>query len=297
MADVKWIKIVTDIFDDEKIQLIEGMPEADSIIVIWFKLLCLAGRTNSSGVLMMSNKIPYTEDMLATIFRRKKTTVQLALEVFQQFGMIEIINNVITIPNWGKHQTLDIIEKRREYQREYMAKKREEQKQLTCKPNSRVNSKPNSETNVRPIEGEVEGEVDIEVDNILLSNDNNMSVDTDQKSELHYVDLANILDYWNKKSLLPSITKITDKRKRHLNARFKEHGLQAIYDVIKNCSESPFMRGQNKQNWMASFDWVFGSPNNFIKVLEGNYLDSNNSKFTKEQKIYEQTMRNLEGFK
>ncbi|WP_202905980.1 phage replisome organizer N-terminal domain-containing protein, partial [Clostridium botulinum] len=50
IAEVKWIKIVTDIFDDEKILLIENMPEADSIIVIWFKLLCLAGKMNNSGV-------------------------------------------------------------------------------------------------------------------------------------------------------------------------------------------------------------------------------------------------------
>ena len=41
--DVKWIKIVTDIFDDDKMKLIDAMPEADTIIVIWFKLLAQAG--------------------------------------------------------------------------------------------------------------------------------------------------------------------------------------------------------------------------------------------------------------
>ena len=97
---VKWIKIVTDIFDDEKILLIESLPDADSIIVIWFKLLCLAGKQNNSGVFMMSNKIACTDKMLATIFRRKETTVQLALKTFEEFGMIEIVDGVITIPNW-----------------------------------------------------------------------------------------------------------------------------------------------------------------------------------------------------
>ena len=67
MAEVKWIKIVTDIFDDEKILLIESMPDADSIIVIWFKLLCLAGRQNNSGVFLMNGRIPYTDEMLATL--------------------------------------------------------------------------------------------------------------------------------------------------------------------------------------------------------------------------------------
>ena len=50
MADVKWIKITTDIFDDEKILLIESLPDAYSIITVWFKLLCLAGKhTSLSG--------------------------------------------------------------------------------------------------------------------------------------------------------------------------------------------------------------------------------------------------------
>ena len=60
MAEVKWIKITTDVFDDEKILLIESMPSADSIITIWFKLLILAGKQNNNGVFMMSNKLPFT---------------------------------------------------------------------------------------------------------------------------------------------------------------------------------------------------------------------------------------------
>ncbi|WP_340138535.1 phage replisome organizer N-terminal domain-containing protein, partial [Clostridium botulinum] len=130
MAEVKWIKIVTDIFDDEKILLIENMPEADSIIVIWFKLLCLAGKMNNSGVFMLNEKIAYTDEMLATIFRRQLNIVRLALNTFEQFGMIEIIDKVITIPNWSKHQTLDQLEERKEYMREYMREYREKQKLL-----------------------------------------------------------------------------------------------------------------------------------------------------------------------
>lgn len=130
MADVKWIKIMTDVFDDEKILLIESLPEADSIIVIWFKLLCLAGKQNNSGVFMMSNGIPYTDSMLATIFRRKEATVKMALQTFEQFGMIEVIDDAICIPNWGKHQSLEQIEARREYQREYQRNYRLKQKEL-----------------------------------------------------------------------------------------------------------------------------------------------------------------------
>ena len=94
MSDVKWIKIATDIFDDDKILLIETLPDADSIIVIWFKLLCLAGKQNNSGVFLLNDRIAYTDKMLATIFRRKEATVQLALKTFEEFGMIEIVDDV-----------------------------------------------------------------------------------------------------------------------------------------------------------------------------------------------------------
>ena len=143
MADVKWIKITTDIFDDEKILLIESLPDAYSIIVVWFKLLCLAGKQNNSGVFIMSNKIAYTDKMLATIFRMKETTVQLALRTFEEFGMVEIVDGVITIPNWGKHQNLDQLESKKEYMRNYMKEYREKQKLLTCKPNYKSNSNAN----------------------------------------------------------------------------------------------------------------------------------------------------------
>ena len=126
-SEVKWIKIVTDIFDDEKILLIEAMPEADGIIVIWFKILCLAGKINNCGLLTMSDRIAYTDEMLAHIFRRPLNTVRLALKTFEQFGMIEIINDTIVIPNWEKHQNVEKMVEIREYNR--LAKQRSRERQ------------------------------------------------------------------------------------------------------------------------------------------------------------------------
>lgn len=139
MADVKWIKIVTDIFDDEKILLIESMPDADSIIVIWFKLLCLAGKQNNGGTFVMSNRIAYTDEMLATIFRRPLNTVRLALQVFEDFGMIEVIDGVICIPNWDKHQDLDGLQKIKEQTRQRVARHRE-LKRITASEDSENDS-------------------------------------------------------------------------------------------------------------------------------------------------------------
>ncbi len=128
--EIKWIKIATNIFDDEKILLIETMPEADAIIVIWFKLLCMSGKQNNNGVFMLNDKIAYTDEMLSAIFRKPINIVRLALKTFENFGMIEIIDDVITIPNWEKHQNIDGLEKIREQTRLRVAKHRAKQKLL-----------------------------------------------------------------------------------------------------------------------------------------------------------------------
>ncbi|WP_306300508.1 phage replisome organizer N-terminal domain-containing protein [Streptococcus sp. O1] len=127
-TDIKWIKITTDIFDDEKILLIESLPESETIIVIWFKLLALAGKQNYSGVLMMNDRVHYTDEMLATIFRRPLNTIKLALSTFERFEMIEIVNGAITIPNWEKHQSVDQMDKVREQGRIRTARHRKKQK-------------------------------------------------------------------------------------------------------------------------------------------------------------------------
>lgn len=134
--ELKWIKLCVNIFDDEKIALIESMPDADSIIVIWFKILCLAGKQNNCGVLMLSDRIPYTEEMLATIFRRPISTVRLALTTFESFGMIAIVNGTITIPNWEKHQSVDAVERYKDQTRERVANYRQRQKAIAAENSS-----------------------------------------------------------------------------------------------------------------------------------------------------------------
>lgn len=129
LEEAKWIKVAAGMFGNEKILMIESLPEADSIIVIWFKLLCLAGKQNNSGVFLMG-RTPYTEEMFATVFKRPLETVKLALQIFEDFGMIEIINGTVTIPNWEKYQNLDGLDEMREKTRQRVAKHREKQRAL-----------------------------------------------------------------------------------------------------------------------------------------------------------------------
>jgi len=115
LAEVKWIKITTSMFDDEKIRVIESMPDADSILVIWIKLLTLSGKVNSNGFIFLTENIPYTDEMLSNLFSRPLNTVRLALTIFKQFGMVEYDEtNFLHIINWDKHQNIEGLDKIRD---------------------------------------------------------------------------------------------------------------------------------------------------------------------------------------
>lgn len=132
MGEVKWIKITTNMFEDEKIDFIESLPESDAILVIWVKLLTLAGKTNVNGFIFLTEKIPYTDEMLAHKFRRPLNTVKLALGTLRELEMVEYNDEgFLKISNWEKHQNIEGLEKIREQNRIRQARYRAKQKGLT----------------------------------------------------------------------------------------------------------------------------------------------------------------------
>lgn len=224
MADVKWIKIATDIFNDEKILLIESLPEADTIITIWFKLLCLAGRQNNSGIFIMNDKIPYTDKMLATIFRRKEASVQMALKTFQEFEMIEIVDSVITIPNWDKYQKLDAYEAKKEYDRQYQAKKRLEQKKKLLV----VNSRTTDSTIVGILDKEEDKDKEVLKENIIKEKNQPFSPKIPKE-------LQELFDFWNSKGIVVHRT-INEKMVKVLKKSLDLYGQAQIKQAIENYS-------------------------------------------------------------
>lgn len=257
MADVKWIKITTNIFDDEKILMIESLPSADSIIVIWFKLLAFAGKQNNDGVFMMSNRIAYTDEMLASIFRREISIVRLALKTFEQFGMIEIIEGVITIPNWNKHQTLDAYEQKKERDRLYQAERRRKQKLLIEKSYEKSSDSKTIESsdvsNNRSLERDKEEDKDID------------------KEKKERIDYQLIADMYNKTCVsFPRIKSLSDGRKKAIKARLNHYTIDDFRTLFEKAEASSFLKGSNDRNWSATFDWLI-KDQNMVKVLEGNF--------------------------
>ena len=118
-------------FDDEKIRLIQAVPESDAIIVIWIRVLVLAGKTNDDGLIYIQRNMPYTEEMLATLFNKNVNTVRLALTTLENFGMIDLgKDGLIIISNWEKHQNIEGMDKVRLQNAERNRKYREKKKRM-----------------------------------------------------------------------------------------------------------------------------------------------------------------------
>ena len=128
MAEVEWIKLSTDIFGNRKIKQIEAMPDGDSLIIIWIKLIVLAGEINDGGCIYFTPEIPYTDQLLATQFNRPLATIQLALQTFRSFRMIDIEDDVIHITNWERYQNVERLDQIREQTRARVAKHREKKR-------------------------------------------------------------------------------------------------------------------------------------------------------------------------
>ncbi len=75
---------------------------------------------------------------------------------------------------------------------------------------------------------------------------------------------------------------LSEKRRKFIRARAREHGKESLAEVIKKASASDFMSGQNRGGWTPTFDWLF-LPTNFEKVLSGNY-DNKEAKENAKQK-------------
>lgn len=121
---------MNDIFEDEKIEYIESLPDGEMILLIWIKILCLASKSNENGNLMITSEIPYTSALMAHKFKKSNTQIEYALTVMQQLGMLEINDDIICVSNWCKYQNTDELAKIREQTRLRVAKHRENKKLL-----------------------------------------------------------------------------------------------------------------------------------------------------------------------
>ena len=303
MADINWIKLRVDMFDDEKIKIIQSMPEGDAILVIWIRIIALAGKCNAKGLVLIEDEFPYSDEMLATIFNKPLATVRLALGTFEKFRMIERTEKGIYISNFEKHQNTEGMEKIREQARIRKQREREKKRALLEAGNTPAlpeNSSENPETlpenvtdNVtshvtsRVIEREVTKQNKNKNKNIYNISSNEDIVETsektseipDRKSErLSYDEIMK--DFHATCPDLPGIRALNDARKTKIRSLVKELDKLKIFPgvepekklhvIFQAAQNSDFLSGRSGKWNGCSFDWLINKTN-ALKVLEGQY--------------------------
>lgn len=132
-----WFKVSADVFDSEKIKILRADTKiGDSLALMWFFLLALARKKNDGGYVYATEGVAYTPKTLAAVGGFKPKIAETALEVFQQYNMIDIEENgYIYIVGWSEYQNAEELSKLKERERckEAMRAKRQREKQSkTC---------------------------------------------------------------------------------------------------------------------------------------------------------------------
>ena len=206
MPDLEFIKLKTYMFDDEKIRIIESMPDADSLLVIWVKLLCQAGKTYAGGYICITENIQYTEEELASVLSRPINTVRLAINTFKRLNMIELDGSGIYIKNFPKHQNIEAMEAAKERNRLKVAKYRESQRLLT----------PGN------------GNVTVTTPNVTQQN-KSKTIDKELRTKSIYT-------VWNEQKIIVH-KKLTPEIEQSIKSTLKEYSLEDITQAIQNYAE------------------------------------------------------------
>lgn len=291
MADINWIKLRVDMFDDEKIKIIQSMPEGDAILVIWIRIIALAGKCNAKGLVLIEDEFPYSDEMLATIFNKPLATVRLALGTFEKFRMIERTEKGIYISNFEKHQNTEGMEKIREQARIRKQRERKKKRALLEAGNTPETLPENVTDNVtshvtsRVTEREVTKQnknkniYNISSNEDIVETSEKTSEVPDRKSErLSYDEIMK--DFHATCPDLPGIRALNDARKTKIRSLVKELDKLKIFPgvepekklhvIFQAAQNSDFLSGRSGKWNGCSFDWLINKTN-ALKVLEGQY--------------------------
>lgn len=246
-----WLKLKRDFFKRHDIRIIEAMPNGKDYILFYLKLLCES--VDHSGDLRFSEQIPYDEQMLAIITNTNIDIVRSAVQVFRQLGMMEVLDD-------GTFYMSE-VEKMLGSETAWAAKKRIYRENHP--------------------KGQIEDNVHSKEDNVLAMSDKSKS--KSKSKSIDAEDISSVNDFtenellllqnsWNQRSNTHQVESIKPMTKRYDNLRLclRLCDKQRIYDEVSRIDDQAFFQKLKKENRPVKFDWFF-DPNNFQKVLEGNY--------------------------
>lgn len=128
MVQVQWLKVYTDIFDNEKMKKLLRNRDGDTYFRVWIQLLTLAAKSNQHGAILLGENIPMSKEDLAKVMHKTLNKLEKIIQDLYKLDMIIVEKDTICIKNWDMYQSADELEKLRESNRRRQQKYREKQK-------------------------------------------------------------------------------------------------------------------------------------------------------------------------
>lgn len=239
MSNCGWIKVHRSLIENPK-------RVRSSRLALWLYILLSVnhapGKTYLCGkeIDLKPGQGVFSTPDLAKKLCEPVSVIRRSLEWFESEQQIEQRKTnqgtVITVLNWDKYQA-----------GEQPSEQRENNERTTSE--QRVNNLPIIKE---------------------CNNGNNGKNTTPAEEEPQQSEYKTFTEKWNALPL-HNIVSLKGKRLDMLRARVKEYGMDEVLKAIDITQRSPFLLGQNSSRWQITVDW-FLKPNNFPKVLEGNYL-------------------------
>lgn len=243
MADNKkyyYLKLKENFFDSDSMVLLESMQDGILYSNILMKMYLKSLKNN--GKLVLNDVIPYSTQMIATVTRHQVGTVEKAIEVFKQLGLIDVLDGG-TI--YMSDIELFVGQSSTEGDR-----KRAERLRLKQSDNLQIGQM----SDIHPPEIEKE-------------------IDKENRDRVNYQQIA---DMYNATCVsFPRLTVLSEKRKKAIKARLRKYSVDDIQRAFEMAQESDFLKGTNGRNWSATFDWIMCDAN-MAKILDGNYANKDN---------------------
>ena len=271
-----WIKLKKSFIEGDAFDFLMAQKQGSNYIVLYL-MLCMQ-TINTSGTMAQQIGEVIVPFDVSKIQRDCKyfdyDTIVVAIELFKKIGLIyEQNGNTLSIANYD-----ELVGSETDYSAQ---KRRQRNKEIEAKE-SEID-KPSKNMSIG-----VDGGVDSGVDNVHIENRDKSIENRDKSIELENRDRGEsrgeratksvalceanaslIIEVWNSLGLT-ALKSITNTRLKLTKARIADYGLDTFIDTITSIKESPFLLGQNAKGWMITYDWLV-KPNNFVKVLEGNY--------------------------
>ena len=286
MANKKyyWLKLKEDFFEEDTIAWIEEQPNGKEYSLFYLKLCLKSLKTNGLLIRNVGQMIvPYDAKTLSKITNTDVDTVMVAMELFKQIGLIQMMEN-------GEIY-LTQLENMVGCESKWAEKKRNQRKKLTNFNENETKflegedivpqlSQKSPREIEKEIEIDIEKDIEIEIEKREKKKTRDSSESPSSSSSKQVDEFISL--YHDVCKSLPKVRILTDKRKKAIKTLLSKISLEEIKEAFEIIEKTPFLKGDNDRGWKPNIDFLVRH-DNIVKILEGFY-DSSSEPSVKQQK-------------